>query len=73
MTVLKDGDRYRLYYRTYPGGEKADGSENEMTCCASRTTAFTGSNQNWVSLSLGERREQHRTGQDTPIRTTSRR
>ncbi len=34
MTVLKDGDAYRMYYRSYPSGEEADGSANELTCYA---------------------------------------
>jgi hypothetical protein len=37
MTVIKDGNQYRLYYRTYPGGEATDGSTVEMTCCAEST------------------------------------
>lgn len=34
MTVLKDNNSYRLYYRSYPGGESLDGESREMTCCA---------------------------------------
>lgn len=34
MTVLKDGDLYRLYYRTYPGLEAVDGDGRELTCYA---------------------------------------
>ena len=37
MTVLKDGDHYRLYYRTYPGLEAGDGEEKELTCYAEST------------------------------------
>jgi hypothetical protein len=32
-TVIRDGPKYRLYYRGHPGGG-ADGSEIETTCCA---------------------------------------
>jgi hypothetical protein len=48
MTVLKDGDRYRLYYRTYPGGEEADGSTNEMTCYAESNDGI-----HWTKPELG--------------------
>ncbi len=34
MTVLKDGGRYRMYYRAHPGGEYADGDTQEAVCCA---------------------------------------
>ncbi|OQC04684.1 MAG: hypothetical protein BWX80_02365 [Candidatus Hydrogenedentes bacterium ADurb.Bin101] len=33
VTVLKDGDLYRMYYRGLPESGK-DGSNNEVTCCA---------------------------------------
>jgi hypothetical protein len=48
MTVLKDGDRYRLYYRSYPGGEENDGSANEMTCYAE-----SGDGIHWTKPELG--------------------
>ncbi len=48
VTVLKDGDRYRLYYRTYPGGETADGGTKEMTCYAESTDGI-----HWVKPELG--------------------
>lgn len=37
MTVLRDGDRYRAYYRQYDptyAGERKDGNEGEVTFCA---------------------------------------
>jgi hypothetical protein len=48
ITVLKDCDRYRMYYRTYPGGEEADGSANEMTCYAESTDGV-----HWTKPELG--------------------
>jgi N-acetylneuraminic acid mutarotase len=48
VTVLKDGDRYRMYYRTYPGGETADGGTKEMTCYAESTDGI-----HWVKPELG--------------------
>jgi N-acetylneuraminic acid mutarotase len=48
VTVIKDGDRYRLYYRTYPGGETADGDTKEMTCYAESTDGI-----HWVKPELG--------------------
>ena len=48
VTVLKDGDRYRTYYRTYPGGETADGSDKEMTCYAESSDGI-----HWVKPELG--------------------
>ena len=47
VTVLKDGDRYRLYYRTYPGGETADGGTKEMTCYAESSDGI-----HWVKPEL---------------------
>ncbi len=48
VTVLKDGDRYRMYYRTYPGGETADGDKKEMTCYAESADGI-----HWVKPELG--------------------
>jgi hypothetical protein len=36
-TVLKDGDLYRMYYRTLPGGEKPDDDVEWTTCYAEST------------------------------------
>lgn len=48
MTVIKDGDRYRLYYRSYPGGEEVDGGANELTCYAESSDGV-----HWVKPELG--------------------
>ena len=48
VTVIKDGDRYRMYYRTYPGGETADGGTKEMTCYAESTDGI-----HWIRPELG--------------------
>ncbi len=48
VTVMKDGDRYRMYYRTYPGGETADGGTKEMTCYAESSDGI-----HWVKPELG--------------------
>lgn len=33
-TVLRDGDRYRMYYRCSPPGGREDGDERQVTCYA---------------------------------------
>ena len=48
VTLIKDGDRYRMYYRTYPGGETADGGTKEMTCYAESSDGI-----HWVKPELG--------------------
>ncbi len=47
MTVLKDGGRYRMYYRAHPGGEYADGDQQEATCYAESTDGI-----HWVKPEL---------------------
>lgn len=47
VTVLKDEDLYRMYYRTYPGGEAADGDAKEMICYAESTDGIR-----WVKPDL---------------------
>lgn len=48
MTVIKDGNRYRMYYRTSPGRAEADGTANEMTCCAESSDGV-----HWTKPMLG--------------------
>lgn len=47
VTVLKDGDRYRCYYRGHPLA-RADGSETEVTC-----TAESKDGIRWTKPNLG--------------------
>ncbi len=47
MTVLKDGGRYRMYYRAHPGGDYADGDLQEATCYAESTDGI-----HWVKPKL---------------------
>jgi hypothetical protein len=47
VTVFKDGDRYRMYYRGLPTAGK-DGSEVECTCYAESTDGI-----NWTKPNLG--------------------
>ena len=47
VTVLKDGDRYRLYYRGVPES-KHDGNEAEVTC-----TAESSDGIHWTKPNLG--------------------
>ena len=47
-TVFKDGDLYRMYYRTYPGEAVADGDPNELTCYAESTDGI-----HWIKPELG--------------------
>lgn len=46
-TVIKDGDKYRLYYRGVREAGK-DGNENEVTCYAESTDGV-----NWVKPNVG--------------------
>ena len=68
ITVIKDGDRYRMYYRTYPGGETADGGTKEMTCYAESTDGI-----HWIRPELGlfrrprNEEEQRGAGGDGPL------
>jgi hypothetical protein len=48
VTVIKDGEKYRMYYRAYPGGESADGGEVETTCYAESTDGIC-----WTKPDLG--------------------
>lgn len=47
ITVLKDGDRYRMYYRGSPLADK-DGSSNECTCYAESQDGIS-----WTKPNLG--------------------
>jgi len=47
VTVLKDGDRFRMYYRGLPAAGK-DGSTNECTCYAESPDGIT-----WTKPNLG--------------------
>lgn len=47
VTVLRDGDLYRTYYRGHPL-VRADGSETEVTCCAESKDGI-----HWTKPNLG--------------------
>lgn len=47
-SVLKDGDVYRFYYRSYPGGEATDGESKELTCYAESKDGI-----HWTKPELG--------------------
>jgi len=47
-TVLRDGDRYRLYYRCQPPGGSEDGDERQVTCYAESSDGVS-----WTKPNLG--------------------
>src|SRR5262249_28931339 len=47
VTVLRDGDLYRTYYRGHPL-VRADGSDSEVTCCAESKDGI-----HWTKPNLG--------------------